>query len=103
MFEQVKALICQYVDVDPATITEETNIRSDLGLNSLELINIAVAIEDEFDLEIPDREVANIETLGDAVKVIEKYIEDWFKFKKVPVFSGTLIFLIDLSLFKLYT
>ena len=51
MFEQVKALICQYVDVDPATITEDTNIRSDLGLNSLELINIAVAIEDEFDDE----------------------------------------------------
>ena len=75
MFEQVKTLICQYVDVDPATFTEDTNIRSDLGLNSLELINIAVAIEDEFDLEIPDREVANIETLGDAVKVIEKYIE----------------------------
>ncbi|MBR2418726.1 MAG: acyl carrier protein, partial [Clostridia bacterium] len=45
MFEQVKALICQYVDIDPATITEDTNIRSDLGLNSLELINIAVAIE----------------------------------------------------------
>ena len=75
LFDLVKTLICQYVDVDPATITEETNIRSDLGLNSLELINIAVAIEDEFDLEIPDREVANIETLGDAVKVIEKYIE----------------------------
>ena len=49
MFEQVKALICQYVDIDPATITEDTNIRSELGLNSLELINIAVAIEDEFD------------------------------------------------------
>lgn len=76
MFEQVKELICQYVDVDPALITEETNIRSDLGLNSLELINIAVAIEDEFDLEIPDREVSNIETLGDAVAIIEKYIED---------------------------
>ena len=76
MFEQVKALICQYVDIDPALITEETNIRSDLGLNSLELINIAVAIEDEFDLEIPDREVSNIETLGDAVAIIEKYMED---------------------------
>ncbi len=76
MFEQVKEVICRYVDVDPAKITEDTNIRSDLGLNSLELINIAVAIEDEFDLEIPDREVGNIETLADAVKIIEKYMED---------------------------
>ncbi len=76
MLETLKEVICRFVDIDPNTLTEETNIRSELGLNSLELINIAVAIEDEFDLEIPDREVANIETLGDAIKVIQKYQED---------------------------
>ena len=76
MLETLREVICRYVEIDPATLTEETNIRSELGLNSLELINIAVAIEDEFDVEIPDREVGNIETLGDAIKVIEKYIED---------------------------
>ena len=76
MLETLREVICRFVDIDPNTLTEETNIRSELGLNSLELINIAVAIEDEFDVEIPDREVGNIETLGDAIKVIEKYIED---------------------------
>ena len=76
MLETLREVICRFVEIDPATLTEETNIRSELGLNSLELINIAVAIEDEFDVEIPDREVGNIETLGDAIKVIEKYIED---------------------------
>ncbi|MBQ7005791.1 MAG: acyl carrier protein [Clostridia bacterium] len=76
MLETLREVICRYVDIDPATLTEDTNIRSELGLNSLELINIAVAIEDEFDVEIPDREVGNIETLGDAIKVIEKYMED---------------------------
>lgn len=76
MLETLREVICRYVDIDPNTLTEETNIRSELGLNSLELINIAVAIEDEFDVEIPDREVGNIETLGDAIKVIEKYMED---------------------------
>ncbi len=76
MLETLREVICRYVDIDPNTLTEETNIRSELGLNSLELINIAVAIEDEFDVEIPDREVGNIETLGDAIKVIEKYLED---------------------------
>lgn len=76
MLEKLREVICRFVDIDPNSLTEETNIRSELGLNSLELINIAVAIEDEFDVEIPDREVANIETLGDAIKVIEKYIED---------------------------
>lgn len=76
MLETLREVICRYVDIDPNTLTEETNIRSELGLNSLELINIAVAIEDEFDVEIPDREVGNMETLGDAIKVIEKYLED---------------------------
>ncbi len=76
MLETLREVICRYVEIDPNTLTEETNIRSELGLNSLELINIAVAIEDEFDVEIPDREVGNIETLGDAIKVIEKYIEE---------------------------
>ena len=76
MLETLREVICRFVDIAPEKLTEETNIRSELGLNSLELINIAVAIEDEFDLEIPDREVGNIETLGDAIKVIEKYMED---------------------------
>ena len=76
MLETLREVICRFVEIDPEKLTEETNIRSELGLNSLELINIAVAIEDEFDVEIPDREVGNIETLGDAMKVIAKYLED---------------------------
>jgi len=76
MLETLREVICRFVEIDPEKLTEDTNIRSELGLNSLELINIAVAIEDEFDVEIPDREVGNIETLGDAIKVIQKYMED---------------------------
>ena len=76
MLEKMREVICRYVEIDPNTLTEDTNIRSELGLNSLELINIAVAIEDEFDVEIPDREVSNLETLGDAIRSIEKYMED---------------------------
>ena len=75
MLEKLIEVICRYVDIDPAKLSAETNIRSELGLNSLELVNIAVAIEDEFDVEIPDREVMNIETLADAVKIIEKYMD----------------------------
>ena len=75
MLEKLIELICRYVDIDPTTLNADTNIRSELGLNSLELVNIAVAIEDEFEVEIPDREVMNIETLADAVKIIEKYMD----------------------------
>lgn len=76
MIEKLREVICRFVDIDPETLTEDTNIRTELGLNSLELVNIAVAIEDEFDVEIPDREVVHLETLGDAAKLIEKYMED---------------------------
>ena len=75
MLERIRKVICNYVDIDPNSLTEETKIRSELGLNSLELINIAVAIEDEFDVEISDREVNNIETLGDAIRIIEMYMD----------------------------
>ena len=76
MLERIREVICRFVELDPETLTEETNIRSELGLNSLELINIAVSIEDEFDVEIPDREVSNLETLGDAIRIIQKYIDE---------------------------
>ncbi len=76
MLDRIREVICRYVSIEPEKLTEDTNIRSELGLNSLELINIAVAIEDEFDVEIPDREVGNLETLGDAIRIIEKYMED---------------------------
>ena len=71
--ERMKSVICEYTSIDPESITEETNIRTDLALNSLELVNMAVAIEDEFETEIPDREALGIETVGDALALIEKY------------------------------
>ena len=76
MLDRIREVICRFVELDPETLTEETNIRSELGLNSLELINIAVAIEAEFDVEIPDREVSNLETLGDAIRIIQKYMDE---------------------------
>ena len=71
--ERIRKVICEYANVAPESITEETNIRTDLGLNSLELVNMAVAIEDEFETEIPDREALGIETIGDAIALIKKY------------------------------
>ena len=73
--DRMKSVICDYTDLKPSDITEETNIRIDLSLNSLELVNLAVAIEDEFDVEIPDREALGLETVADAIAIIEKYSE----------------------------
>ena len=73
--DRMKSIICDYTDLKPSDITEETNIRTDLSLNSLELVNLAVAIEDEFDVEIPDREALGLETVADAIALIEKYMD----------------------------
>ena len=73
--ERIAKIICEYTDLKPSEITEETNIRTDLQLNSLELVNLAAAIEDEFDVEIPDREALGLETVADAVAIIEKYAD----------------------------
>ena len=74
MLEKLQKIISEYADIPADQITEETNIRTDLGLNSLELVNMAVAIEDEFGVEIPDREALGLETVGDVMAVIEKYL-----------------------------
>ena len=71
--EQIREIICEFVNVDPETITPDTNIRTDLGLNSLELVNLAVEIEEAFNVEIPDREAADLATVADAVRIIEQY------------------------------
>jgi len=73
MLDRMKKVICEYADIKPEEITEQTNIRTDLGLNSLELVNMAVAIEDEFDVEIPDRDALGIETVADVIELIKKY------------------------------
>ena len=75
MLEKMREIICEFVDVEPETITPETNIRTDLGLNSLELVNLAVEIEEEFDVEIPDREATGLETVADAMRIIREYMD----------------------------
>ena len=75
MLDKIRKIICEFVDMNPNEITLETNIRTDLGLNSLELVNLAVEIEEEFDVEIPDREAMGLETVADAIKIIEEYMD----------------------------
>ncbi|MBQ6022317.1 MAG: acyl carrier protein [Clostridia bacterium] len=75
MLAKMREIICEFVDMDPEAITLETNIRTDLGLNSLELVNLAVEIEEEFEVEIPDREAMGLETVADAIRIIEEYMD----------------------------
>ena len=71
MFETLKALILEYVDVDPEIITPDANLRSDFSLNSLDIINLAVAIEDETGISVSDRKMASFYTLGEIADYLE--------------------------------
>ena len=77
MLEKLREIICDYANISPEEITEETNIRRDLALDSLSLVNLAVAIEEEFELEIPDRAVVVIETVAAVIAIIEEYKDEY--------------------------
>ncbi len=72
IFEKVKDLIADQLDVaDNESITEASSITEDLGADSLDVVDLVMALEDEFSVEIPEDEVENIKTVGDIVKYIE--------------------------------
>ena len=72
MIEKLTKIICEHTGNNDITITEDTILIADLGLNSLDLVNLAVKVEDEFDIEIPDRTIKDFKTVGDVIAFIEK-------------------------------
>lgn len=72
ILEKVKDLIADQLDVaDKESITEGSSITDDLGADSLDVVDLVMALEDEFGIEIPEDEVENIKTVGDIIKYIE--------------------------------
>ena len=71
MCEKIIDILKEYVNIDVDKINDDTNLKGDLGLNSLQMVNMAVAIEDEFDIEISDRDASDVETVGDVKRLIE--------------------------------
>jgi acyl carrier protein len=71
VFEKIRAILAEQLDIAADEITMESNIAEDLGADSLDVVDLIMSIEDEFDLEVPDTEVENIKTVGDVVNCIE--------------------------------
>ncbi len=72
MLEQLKEIICQYVDVDPEAITEDARFVEDLGFNSYDFMSMVGELEEIYDIEVEEREVVEIRTVGEAIEYIEK-------------------------------
>jgi acyl carrier protein len=68
--DKVKEIISQQLDVDIAQIKEESQFIEDLGADSLAIVELVLAFEEEFEIEIPDEDTEKIRTVGDAVSYI---------------------------------
>ncbi|AQS59454.1 acyl carrier protein [Desulforamulus ferrireducens] len=69
--EKVKAIIVDQLGVEESDVTMEASFVDDLGADSLDIVELVMAFEEEFGLEIPDEEAEKIRTVGDAVKYIQ--------------------------------
>lgn len=73
VFEKVKGIIAEQLGVsDTSVITLETSLMKDLEADSLDAVEIIMAIEDEFDIEIPDEDAEKFQNIGDIIKYVEE-------------------------------
>ena len=73
VFDKIKELIAEQLDVDASTITMETDFMKDLEADSLDAVEIILGVEDEYGIAIPDEVAENFTKDGDIVKYVEEH------------------------------
>lgn len=71
-FEKIKQILCEEFEIDECDISLDANLFSDLGLDSIDVVDLVMSIEDELMVEVPDEAFEDIATLGDLVKYIDE-------------------------------
>lgn len=75
MFEKIREMIAENLNIDMNTITEEASFKEDLGVDSLDLFELVMALEEEFGVEIPTEDLEELTTVGAVVKYVESHQE----------------------------
>ncbi|MCI9423135.1 acyl carrier protein [Lachnospiraceae bacterium WCA-9-b2] len=75
MLEKIKEIVSENLGVDSAQITEASSFKDDLGADSLDLFEMVMALEDEYEIEIPTEDLEQIATVGDVVNYISAHKE----------------------------
>jgi len=70
--ERIKKMIADQLGVDESKITEDSSFVDDLGTDSLDIVELIMAFEEEFGIEIPDKDVEKMKTVGDVIKYLDK-------------------------------
>jgi acyl carrier protein len=73
--EKVKKMIVEQLGVSESEVVPEAKFIDDLGADSLDIVELVMALEDEYGIEIPDEDAEKIETVGDAIKYIEEHMK----------------------------
>lgn len=76
IFEQVKKILCDQLDLEEEQVNEDSEVIDDLGADSLDIVDLVMTLEEEFDTEIPDEDIENLKTIGDIVKYIEERVAE---------------------------
>lgn len=71
MFEEFKNLLVEKLDLNDADIAETTNFKDDLGIDSLDLFDLVMELEDKYGIDIPSEDLESIATVGDMIKYLE--------------------------------
>ena len=74
VFETIRKLLSEQLDIDPEEITMDSTLLEDLGADSIELVDLVMSVEEEYDIEVPDDALDDIRTVGDAVNYLENLI-----------------------------
>lgn len=73
LLDDVKEVVVEQLDCDPAEVKEDSKFIEDLGADSLDVVELVMALEEKFDIEIPDEDAEQIKTVGDAIKYVEDH------------------------------
>ena len=71
VLEKIKVILAEQFDVEEDSLQNDTDLQDDLGADSLDVVDLLMSIEDEFEVEVPDEEIENIKTVGALVSYIE--------------------------------
>ncbi len=74
VFDKIKEIIMEQISVDEDAVTMDTHLMRDLEADSLDAVEIIMAIEDEYDIEIPDEDAEKFQSVGDLVRYVEEHI-----------------------------
>ena len=72
MLEKIRAILSEQLELDPEEVVPEASFKDDLGIDSLDLFELVMSLEEEYDFEIPAEDLSSLNTIGDVINYLEE-------------------------------